>query len=161
MSNWPGMVSPAFNPSTWESEASGSLSSRPAWFTESSRTARTVTQRNPVFFKKFYFMCIDVKVSDPELQTVVSCHVGAGNWTCVLWRAVCALNLWAISPVPRETLSWRKKKKAKLQRQPLPIRIWDTCLSNPGRFFFFLFFLFFFFSVLRRVCCCLRQCLSM
>jgi hypothetical protein len=36
---------PGFNPSTWE--AGGFLSSRPAWSTESSRTARA-TQRNPV-----------------------------------------------------------------------------------------------------------------
>jgi hypothetical protein len=33
----------AFNPSTWEAEAGGFLSSRPAWSTECSRTAR-----NPV-----------------------------------------------------------------------------------------------------------------
>jgi hypothetical protein len=38
----------AFNPSTWEAEAGGFLSSRPAWSTRvSSRTARA-TQRNPV-----------------------------------------------------------------------------------------------------------------
>jgi hypothetical protein len=41
------VVAHAFNPSTWEAEAGGFLSSRPAWSTESSRTART-TQRNPV-----------------------------------------------------------------------------------------------------------------
>ncbi|EDK96865.1 mCG1031692 [Mus musculus] len=29
-----GMVVHAFNPSTWEAEADGSLSSRPAWSTE-------------------------------------------------------------------------------------------------------------------------------
>ncbi|CAO2579474.1 hypothetical protein LEMLEM_LOCUS1012 [Lemmus lemmus] len=35
-------------------------------------------------------MCIGVKVSDPlklDLQTVVSCHVGAGNRTWVLWKS--------------------------------------------------------------------------
>jgi hypothetical protein len=31
---WPGMVVHAFNPSTWEAEAGGFLSSRPAWSTE-------------------------------------------------------------------------------------------------------------------------------
>jgi major histocompatibility complex class I len=31
---WPGMVAHAFNPRTWEAEAGGSLSSRPAWSTE-------------------------------------------------------------------------------------------------------------------------------
>jgi hypothetical protein len=35
----------AFNPSTWEAEAGGFLSSRPAWFRVSSRTARAI-QRN-------------------------------------------------------------------------------------------------------------------
>jgi hypothetical protein len=30
---WPGMVAHAFNPSTWEAEAGGFLSSRPAWST--------------------------------------------------------------------------------------------------------------------------------
>uniref|UniRef100_A0A8C6MQJ3 Uncharacterized protein n=1 Tax=Mus spicilegus TaxID=10103 RepID=A0A8C6MQJ3_MUSSI len=30
----PGMVAHAFNPSTWEAEAGGFLSSRPAWSTE-------------------------------------------------------------------------------------------------------------------------------
>jgi hypothetical protein len=30
----PGMVAHAFNPSTWEAEASGFLSSRPAWSTK-------------------------------------------------------------------------------------------------------------------------------
>jgi hypothetical protein len=38
------------------------------------------------------------RVSDPlglEFQTVVSCLVGAGNWTWVLWSAVGALNHWA------------------------------------------------------------------
>jgi hypothetical protein len=44
----PGVVAHAFNPSTWEAEAGGFLSSRPAWSTKvSSRTARA-TQRNPV-----------------------------------------------------------------------------------------------------------------
>jgi hypothetical protein len=41
---------------------------------------RTVS--NLGFFFNFYFMFIDVRVSDPlglELQTVVSYHVGAGN----------------------------------------------------------------------------------
>jgi hypothetical protein len=37
----------AFNPSTWEAEPGGFLSSRPAWFRVSSRTARAA-QRNPV-----------------------------------------------------------------------------------------------------------------
>jgi hypothetical protein len=42
----------AFNPSTWEAEAGGFLSSRPAWSTEgvSSWTAKA-TQRNPVLKK--------------------------------------------------------------------------------------------------------------
>jgi hypothetical protein len=31
---WPGVVAHAFNPSTWEAEAGGFLSSRPAWSTE-------------------------------------------------------------------------------------------------------------------------------
>jgi major histocompatibility complex class I len=30
----PGVVAHAFNPSTWEAEAGGLLSSRPAWSTE-------------------------------------------------------------------------------------------------------------------------------
>jgi hypothetical protein len=30
----PGMVAHAFNPSTWEAEAGGFLSSRPTWSTE-------------------------------------------------------------------------------------------------------------------------------
>jgi hypothetical protein len=41
----------SFNPSTWEAEAGGFLSSRPAWSRVSSRTARA-TQRNPVSKKK-------------------------------------------------------------------------------------------------------------
>jgi hypothetical protein len=31
---WPGMVAHTFNPSTWEAEAGGFLSSRPAWSTK-------------------------------------------------------------------------------------------------------------------------------
>jgi hypothetical protein len=34
LNHQPGMVAHAFNPSTWEAEAGGFLSSRPAWFTE-------------------------------------------------------------------------------------------------------------------------------
>ena len=46
------VVAQAFNPSTWEAEAGGFLSSRPAWSTKvSSRTARA-TQRNPVSEEK-------------------------------------------------------------------------------------------------------------
>ena len=33
-----------------------------------------------------------------ELQVVMSCHVGAGNWTWVLWMNHSALNCRAISP---------------------------------------------------------------
>ena len=57
----------AFNP-MWKAEAGISLRSRPAWSTESSRTART-TQRNPVFKttttkkKLFFLMNIGVFVS--------------------------------------------------------------------------------------------------
>jgi hypothetical protein len=41
-----------FNPSTWEAEAGGFLSSRPAWsYKVSSRIARA-TQRNPISKKK-------------------------------------------------------------------------------------------------------------
>jgi hypothetical protein len=44
----PGVVAHAFNPSTWEAEAGGFLSSRPALvYKVSSRTARAI-QRNPV-----------------------------------------------------------------------------------------------------------------
>jgi hypothetical protein len=32
--NKPGVVAHAFNPSTWEAEAGGFLSSRPAWSTK-------------------------------------------------------------------------------------------------------------------------------
>ena len=38
----------------------------------------------------FAYKCVCVRVSDPlglELQTVVSCHVGAGNWIPVLWKS--------------------------------------------------------------------------
>jgi hypothetical protein len=46
------VVAHAFNPSTWEAEAGGFLSSRPAWdYRVSSRTARTA-QRNPVSNKQ-------------------------------------------------------------------------------------------------------------
>jgi hypothetical protein len=47
------VVAHAFNPSTWEAETGGFLSSRPAWslYRVSSRTARA-TQRNPVSKKK-------------------------------------------------------------------------------------------------------------
>jgi hypothetical protein len=43
-----GVVVHAFNPSTWESEAGGFLSSKPSLiYKVSSKTARTI-QRNPV-----------------------------------------------------------------------------------------------------------------
>jgi nuclear pore complex protein Nup62 len=35
-----------------------------------------------------------------ELEMVVSHHVGAGNWTQVLWKSSFALNHWAISSAP-------------------------------------------------------------
>jgi hypothetical protein len=41
------------------------------------------------------------------LQMVVSHHVVAGNWTQDLWRAVSALNCWAISPAPKVLLKGR------------------------------------------------------
>jgi hypothetical protein len=42
------VVAHAFNPSNWEAEVGGFLSSRPAWvYRVSSRTARAI-QRNPV-----------------------------------------------------------------------------------------------------------------
>jgi hypothetical protein len=40
------LVSLAFNPGTWEAKAGRSPSSKPVWSTESSRTAKDVTQRN-------------------------------------------------------------------------------------------------------------------
>jgi hypothetical protein len=46
------VVAHAFNPSTWEAEVGGFLSSRPAWvYRVSSRTARAI-QRNPVSEKQ-------------------------------------------------------------------------------------------------------------
>ena len=48
------VVAHAFIPSTWEAEAGGFLSSRPAWSTKvSSRTAKAI-QRNPVSKNKKY-----------------------------------------------------------------------------------------------------------
>jgi hypothetical protein len=44
------VVAHAFNPSTWEAEAGGYLSLRPAWSRVSSRTARAI-QRNHVLKK--------------------------------------------------------------------------------------------------------------
>jgi hypothetical protein len=74
------------------------------------------------YFLYFYFMCMRVclyvwmyvcvlyvcsahrghkKTSDPlELQVILSHHVGAGNQTWELWRAVSALNCWSISLFP-------------------------------------------------------------
>jgi hypothetical protein len=59
----PGVVAHAFNPSTWEAEAGGFLSSRPAWSTYrvSSRTARA-TQRNPVLKKPKFYICIYIYI---------------------------------------------------------------------------------------------------
>jgi hypothetical protein len=45
------VVAHAFNPSTWEAEAGGFLSSRPAWSIEWVPEPRA-TQRNPVSKKK-------------------------------------------------------------------------------------------------------------
>jgi hypothetical protein len=42
-----------------------------------------------------------------ELQTVVRCHVGAWNWTRVLWKKS-HLNLWAISPAPFKKFVFKK-----------------------------------------------------
>jgi hypothetical protein len=41
----PGSGAHAFDPSTWEAEAGGFLSSRPVWSTESSRTARAIQRK--------------------------------------------------------------------------------------------------------------------
>jgi hypothetical protein len=57
-------VAHAFNPSTWEAEAGGFLSSSPPWSTESSRTARA-TQRNPVSKTKKKKRNVLVRVSIP------------------------------------------------------------------------------------------------
>lgn len=40
-----------------------------------------------------------------ELQTTVSHHMSAGNWTWILWRAASALNHWAIAPTPTSQTS--------------------------------------------------------
>jgi len=49
---------------------------------------------------------MSVKVSEPlilELQTIMSCHVGAENSAEVLWlRISSALNHWAISLAPSQ-----------------------------------------------------------
>jgi hypothetical protein len=42
----------AFNPSTWEAEAGGFLSSRPAWSIERVPGQTRLQQRNPVSEKK-------------------------------------------------------------------------------------------------------------
>jgi hypothetical protein len=57
------------------------------------------------FYVHWCFDCITVsaRVSDPlelEIQTVVSCHVDAGNWTWSSGRAASALNHWATSHPP-------------------------------------------------------------
>jgi hypothetical protein len=44
------VVAHAFNPSTWEAEAGRFLSSRPAWYKVSSRTAKAM-QRKPCLEK--------------------------------------------------------------------------------------------------------------
>lgn len=59
-----------------------------------------VLHRSPFYFLDyFYFMSIDwyfsymyvlVRVLDPlelDLQTIMSCYVGAGNWILVLWKS--------------------------------------------------------------------------
>ena len=46
------MVAHAFNPSTWEAEADGSLSLRPAWSTEQVPGQFRATQGNPVLENK-------------------------------------------------------------------------------------------------------------
>lgn len=77
--------------------------------TQSSLSLPCVSSHNiytNVFLKciYFYFMFIGVLtwMSVPlklELQRVVGCYVGAGNWTRVLWKnSQCALDRWAISP---------------------------------------------------------------
>lgn len=55
----------------------------------------------------FYIMCVPsahwgqrraLDTLKMELQTVVSSHVGAGDWTRTFWRAASAPDSWAISP---------------------------------------------------------------
>lgn len=41
-----------------------------------------------------------------ELETVVTLHVGAGNWTRSFGRAASALNLWAVSPIQHWHFQW-------------------------------------------------------
>jgi hypothetical protein len=51
MKEKPGVVAHTFDPSTWEAETGGFLSSRSLVYRVSSRTARA-TQRNPVLKKR-------------------------------------------------------------------------------------------------------------
>ena len=56
--------------------------------------------KDSFFIIFFYFMyMVYVRVSDLGVTDVVSCRVGIGNWTWVLWKSS-VFNHWAISPSP-------------------------------------------------------------
>ena len=82
-----------------------------------------------LFYVHWWFDCVYVclRMSDPlgqELQTVVSCRVGAGNWTQVLWKssqwAILTTELSLQPPSPKlffmtgfffsSVILWRKKR---------------------------------------------------
>jgi hypothetical protein len=118
------VVAHTFNPSTWEAEAGGFLSSRPAWFTkwvlgqrerkkksgggegEVSPIARTKWQKETTSYRLFSMLIYLLNLAKSFFKNnlfngqwyeairslgagvtgSLSCHVGAGNWTRVLWK---------------------------------------------------------------------------
>jgi hypothetical protein len=77
----------AFNPSTWEAEAGTSLwvQGQPVLQNETLLQHKYfLIMYLLLFYVHWYFACMYIRVSvsdalELELQTVVSCHVGAGN----------------------------------------------------------------------------------
>jgi hypothetical protein len=106
------VVARAFNPSIWKTESGRSLSSRIAWSTKQV-LGQPELQRNPVLEKKkrkkngfiylflyvgcFAWMYIpsaclvfveakeDLGFSGTKITDVLSCHVGGGSWTLIVW----------------------------------------------------------------------------
>jgi hypothetical protein len=99
----PGVVAHAFNPSTWEAEAGGFLSSRPAWTTkwvpgQPELYRETLSQKTNKQTKKFSIG------SDNVVQWKSVCLVSVKPWICGFLfyakfgkiRFLCYINLFNI-----------------------------------------------------------------
>jgi hypothetical protein len=102
---WLGVVAHAFNPSTWEAEAGGFLSSRPAWATQKNPASKNQKKKKLVISSDHSSKFLEAEAAATGTHALDKPSIPPlSGWAALPWRQS-ALNPVLAEPMPGNNLA--------------------------------------------------------